>query len=77
MGCLLGFLLHKKISIGSILVERFDAPSDRRTRSRRAGRHARPRSFSLSEIKNYRGNSGQIFRDLAYMFSEELNETTD
>eukprot|EP00965_Chrysotila_dentata_P020387 675537-Pleurochrysis_carterae.AAC.2 len=59
------------MSICWILVERFGAPSDRRTCSRRAGHHARPRSFSLSEIKNYRGNSSQIFRDLAYMISED------
>eukprot|EP00965_Chrysotila_dentata_P073268 2420321-Pleurochrysis_carterae.AAC.1 len=70
MGCLPGFLLHKQISNFPILVERFGDPSDRRVCFSRAGHHARPTVFIASEVKIYRGNPGQIFRDLAYMISE-------
>eukprot|EP00965_Chrysotila_dentata_P010235 332623-Pleurochrysis_carterae.AAC.1 len=77
MGCPLGFLFHKKISIGWILVERFGAPSDRRTRSRRSGHHARPRSFSLSEMNKLQGKLWPNFLKFGIHDLRRLNETSD
>eukprot|EP00965_Chrysotila_dentata_P089799 2964284-Pleurochrysis_carterae.AAC.1 len=65
------------MSIGSILVERFGAPSDRRTRCRRAGHHARPSLFSPSEIKKLQGKLWPNFLRFGIHDLRRLNEMTD
>eukprot|EP00965_Chrysotila_dentata_P255679 6212308-Pleurochrysis_carterae.AAC.2 len=77
IGCLLGFLLHKKISSGWILVERFGVPSDRRTRSRRACHHARTRFIQSLGKRKLQGKLWSNFSRFGIHLFQRLNESTD